>query len=390
MNVLNINPNELIPYANNPRINDDAVEAVSNSIKEFGFKVPIVVDSNNVVVTGHTRLKSALRLGLEVVPVVVADDLTDEQIKAFRLADNKVGEIADWDIEALGIELQDIGEIDMEMFTFDEEDYNFKEDESEADEDDYQFDEHTDIEVSVKAGDIYKLGEHRLMCGSTTSEADVEKLMDGKEADMIITDPPYNVDYTGATDDTLKIQNDNMSDDEFYNFLFDSFNAMVNYLKQGGAVYCWHSSSQVVNFTNAMIDAGVLIKQQLIWLKQTITLGRQDYQWKHEPCIYGWKEGAPHYWNSDRKQTTVLEFDKPTASKMHPTMKPVALFDYQIKNSSKRGDLVLDGFAGSGTTIMACEQNGRKARTMELDPKYCQVIINRWEEYTGKKAEKVN
>ena len=225
------------------------------------------------------------------------------------------------------------------------------------------------------------------MCGNSTLIDDVEKLMQGNLADMLITDPPYNVDYTGKTKDALKIQNDSMEDSQFRQFLTDAFTAADSVMKPGAVFYIWHADSEGYNFRGACKDTGWQVRECLIWMKNSMVLGRQDYQWKHEPCLYGWKEGASHLWASDRKQTTILEFDKPTASKLHPTMKPIALFDYQIKNNTKGGDIVLDLFGGSGTTIMACEQNGRIAYSMELDPRYCDVIVKRWEDFTGKKAE---
>ena len=256
-------------------------------------------------------------------------------------------------------------------------------DEVEVQEDD--FDEEVPEEPKSKLGQIYQLGRHRLMCGDSTKPEDVKKLVGGVRCDLLLTDPPYNVGYVGQ--DGMTIKNDRQEDDKFYKFLFNAFSAAKDNLKQGASFYIWYSSSEMVNFTNAANNSGLSVRENLIWEKNNIVLGRQDYQWKHEPCLYGWVEGGSHSWYSDRKQTTVMHFDKPQRADLHPTMKPVALFDYQIKNSTKSGDVVLDLFGGSGTTIMACEQDGRNACVMEFDPKYVDVIIKRWEDFTGKKAE---
>ena len=386
---------ELIPYENNPRDNTAAVDAVAASIKEFGFKNPIIIDSDNVIVAGHTRLKAAQKLKIQTVPCVVADDLTQEQVNAFRLADNKTAELAEWDLELLNSELELIDGIDMTEFGFELD----LDDEQEVVED--EFDEELPQEPQTKLGDIYQLGRHRLMCGDSTDVDSVKTLMGGYKADLLLTDPPYNValGMGGSVDearkrhrrtDGLVIMNDKMENDKFRQFLVDVYTAASENLKPGAAFYIWHADSERYNFEGAAIDIGWEIRQTLIWNKNSITLGRQDYQWKHEPCLYGWKSGASHVWYSDRKQSTVINFDRPTRSALHPTMKPVGLFDYQIKNSTKSGDIVLDLFGGSGTTIMACEQNDRNAYVMELDPRYADVIIKRWEEFTGEKAVKLN
>ena len=245
-------------------------------------------------------------------------------------------------------------------------------------------------EPKAKKGDIYQLGNHRLMCGDSTSIDDVEKLMNGNKADMLLTDPPYNVDYEGKTKDKLKIKNDSMDNDSFRQFLRDAFTSADTVMKQGAVFYIWHADSEGYNFRGACFDIGWKVRQCIIWNKNCMVMGRQDYQWKHEPCLYGWKDGASHLWASDRKQTTVIDMAKPVKSDLHPTMKPVALFDYQIKNNTKGGDIVLDLFGGSGTTIMACEQNNRIAYSMEFDPHYVDVIIARWEKFTGQKAVLLN
>lgn len=385
MDIINIALKDLKPYENNPRKNDDAVKYVAESIKEFGFKVPIVIDKNNVIVAGHTRYKAAKKLKMSEVPCIIADDLTDEQIKAFRLADNKVAEKAEWDFDLLNAELDDIIDLDMELFGFED---ALQDDAEEAVEDEFEVE--LPAEPKSKLGDIYQLGDNRLMCGDSTVLEDVEKLMGGVQADMLLTDPPYNVNYEGKTKDKLKIKNDKMDNDNFRQFLIDAFSNADMVMKPGAVFYIWHADSEGYNFRGACFDVGWTVRQCLIWNKNSMVMGRQDYQWKHEPCLYGWKEGAGHLWASDRKQTTVINFDKPTRNDMHPTMKPIPLFDYQIKNNTKGGDVVLDLFGGSGTTIMACEQNGRRGYSMEYDPRYVDVIVDRWEKFTGAKAVLLN
>jgi DNA modification methylase len=392
MKIINLNVKDLIPYANNPRKNDKAVKAVANSIKEFGFKVPIIIDKSNVIVAGHTRLKAALALGLTEVPCIIADDLTEDQIKAFRLADNKVGEIAEWDLDALQIELQEI-EMDMSQFEFDITlDKDVKDNEFEV--------ELPKVPVSQR-GDVYLLGNHRVMCGDATNTDDMKKLCGTTLVDLTLTDPPYNVNiglkgeaYEKREDSTRfknrKLLNDNLSDAEFLQFLTDAFQNMHDYSKQGSAIYVFHGDSEGYNFRKGFKDAGYDLKQTLIWVKNALVLGRQDYHWIHEPILYGWKSGASHAWYGDRKQTTVLKYDRPLKSAEHPTMKPIELCGYLIKNSSKEGDIVLDPFGGSGSTLIAAEQLGRTCYVMELDPKYVDVIIERYEKYTGQKAVKEN
>lgn len=399
---------KVTPYEKNPRNNDGAVEATANSIKEFGWQQPIVVDKDGVVIVGHTRLKAAHKLHLDKVPVVVADRLTDEQVKAYRLADNKTGELADWDFSMLGDELNGINDLDMSDFGFsdaeldgdfsDEDVDEYNADEEEAVDD--GFDEEPPEEPTSKLGDIYQLGRHRLMVGDSTDVDQVKKLMGGQQADLLLTDPPYNValGMGGSVDearkrhrrtDGLVIQNDKMDDDDFRQFIAKMMAAAKANMKPGATFYVWYASNFSYELFGAAKDVDWQIREVLVWAKSVITLGRQDYQWKHELCLYGWNDGASHNWYSDRKQSTLLEFDKPSVSKLHPTMKPVPLFDYQIKNSSKAGDIVLDLFGGSGTTMIACEQNDRNAYLMELDPRYADVIIKRWEDFTGEKGVKI-
>ena len=388
MNVQQVRIEKVKPYDKNPRKNKAAVDYVANSIKEFGFQQPIVVDKDMVVIAGHTRLKAAKKLKLKEVPVVIADNLTEEQVKAYRLADNKTAEKAEWDFDLLTDELLSLQELDfdMEQFGFD---FDFSEDEEAVEDDNWEAD--VPEEPISKRGDIWVLGRHRLMCGDSTDAADVALLMDGNKADMLLTDPPYNVDYTGKASEleTRKIENDKMEDSAFQDFLTSAFENAAENMKAGGVFYIWHADSEGLNFRVACKKAGFQVRQCLIWNKNAMVMGRQDYQWKHEPCLYGWKDGASHLWASDRKQTTVLEFEKPQKNNLHPTMKPIKLFDYQIKNNTKGDDIVLDLFGGSGTTIMAAEQNGRRGFVMEYDPKFVDVIVDRWEQFTGMKAKKI-
>lgn len=380
MNIIEKPINEVIPYEKNPRINDNAVPAVMKSIDEFGFKVPIVIDKNGTIVTGHTRLKAAKKLGMKTVPCIVADDLTPEQIKAFRLADNKVAEAAEWDMELLNEELDGIIDIDMSDFNFgDITDSPSSEDVVEDDGENIEL----PSEPKTRLGDIWMIGRHKLMCGDATSEDVLKRLMGGDKVDMYLTDPPYNVAYEGKTEDKLTIQNDSMEDSAFYQFLVDSFVAADSVMNEGAAFYVWHADSEGYNFRGACRAVEWELRECLIWNKNTMVLGRQDYQWKHEPCLYGWKGGAAHNWYSDRKQTTVIDMNKPNRNAEHPTMKPVQLFAYLMENSSKPGDIILDSFCGSGTTLIACEQMGRVARVLELDSKYCDVIVERYINLVG-------
>lgn len=391
MQIHDIPIGKLIAYDKNAKIHSDKQNReIANSLLRFGWKQPLVVDRNNVLIVGHGRLEGAKIASLTdsrflTAPCIIADDLTDEEIKAYRLADNKLNE-SPWDFDLLSDELSDITALDMSEFGFDM--FAFEEEPAEVVEDDYE--ESLPEQPKAKLGDIYQLGRHKLMCGDSTSVENVKKLTGGELVDMLITDPPYNVAYEGKTKDKLTIQNDSMEDKAFREFLKSAFSAADELMKPGAVFYIWHADSEGYNFRGACHDVGWKVREVLIWNKNSMTLGRQDYQWKHEPCLYGWKEGASHLWASDRKQTTVIDFNRPTRADIHPTMKPIGLFDYQIKNNTKGGDAVLDLFNGSGTTIMACEQNGRRAFCMELDPKYVDAAIDRWEKFTGQKAVKLN
>lgn len=382
MEIRSVKIKEIKPYDRNAKKHDDTqINNVAESIRQFGFVQPIVIDSNGVIVIGHCRFEAAKRLKYAEVPCIMVDDLTPEQVDALRIVDNKTNE-SPWDIDLLTEELQDL---DLSMFDFA---WDLMEETAEATE--ITEDEAPEVDKTndpiSKFGQIWKLGRHRLMCGDSTSEENVKALLGGAKADLLLTDPPYGVDYTGKTKDALKIQNDAKTDEEMIEFLSSAFRAADAVMKPGAVFYIWYAGTKEHAFDKACQLTGWEVRQILIWAKNTMVMGRQDYQWKHEPCIYGWKGGAGHLWASDRKQTTILEFDRPTVNKEHPTMKPIALFDYQIQNNTKGGDIVLDLFGGSGTTIMACEQNGRNACVMEYDPKYVDVIIKRWENFTGEKA----
>lgn len=375
---------EITPYENNAKTHDQTqINNVAESIRQYGFVQPIVIDRDGVIVIGHCRALAAKKLGMESVPCVCVDDLTPEQVNALRLVDNKSNE-SDWDFDLLADELEGL---DLTGFDFD---WGLPEEETKKIEEDEAPEVDETQPPVTKTGDVWKLGRHRLMCGDSTSTECVKKLMGGLQADLLLTDPPYGVDYTGKTKDELKIENDAKSDDDFIAFLRQAFESADSVMKPGAVFYIWHAILKTYAFESACQMTGWEVRQVLIWVKNAMVIGRQDYQWKHEPCLYGWKAGAGHLWASDRKQTTVLEFDRPTKNKEHPTMKPVALFNYQIKNNTKGGDIVLDLFAGSGTTVIACEQNGRTAYVMEYDPRYCDVIVKRWENLTGEKAVLVN
>lgn len=367
------------PNPRNPRIiKDGKFEKLVKSITEFPDmlnKRPLVVftdvDGKFVVLGGNMRLKACKEIGLKEIPIIVADEWTEEQKNEFLIKDNVGFGEWDWDSLANEWDVEKLDEWGLDLPV----DFSVQE-VLEAEEDDYSVPE-GGIETDIVLGDLFEIGEHRLLCGDSTQTDTFEKLMQGELADMVVTDPPYNVAYEGGTKEKLTIENDSMSNDDFYKFLYDFYTALSTAVKKGGAIYVWHASSEIINFAKAFVDSGWLLKQQLIWVKSSMVMGRQDYQWKHEPCLYGWLKGDSHKWYSDRKQTTVIEWDKPQRNGEHPTMKPIGLFAYQIENSSKIGDIVIDAFGGSGTTMVACEQIKRKARIIEYDPKYCQVIIDR-------------
>lgn len=409
---------ELLPYARNARTHSDSqVAQLAASIKEFGFNNPVAIDADGMILCGHGRVMAAQRLGMDQVPTVCLAHLTDIQKKAYILADNKLALNAGWDNDMLKVELEDLkfSDFDLDLVGFSTEELDEimnQNEEPEVEEDDYTV--AVPEEPKAKLGEIYILGKHRLMCGDSTNIADVEKLMGEQQADLLLTDPPYNVDYEGGTDKKLKIKNDNMEDQAFRQFLIDVYKAADHVMKPGAPFYIWHADSEGANFRGAAKDMGWQIRECLIWVKNSLVLGRQDYNWRHEPCLYGWKAGAAHYFTDSRSETTVIEDQvnvdklskdelktlckrllepscettvihekKPSINDIHPTMKPVKLFGRLVKNSSKRNDIVLDLFGGSGTTIVACEQLNRRAYLMELDPAYVDVIIDRYQELTN-------
>ena len=419
--------NSIKPYKNNAKLHPkEQIEQIKKSIEQFGMDDPIGIWKDEIV-EGHGRLIACKELGYTEVPIIRLDHLTDEERKAYTLAHNKLTMNSDFDIEILNNELDDILNIDMSDFGFDI-------DLEEEEEKEIIEDEVPEVpeEPKAKLGDIYQLGSHRLMCGDSTKEEDVAKLMNGELADLVVTDPPYNVAIVGGShalspEERLKrggktIINDKMSSEEFLNFLTMAFSNINKYLKNGGVFYIWYASAEHINFEKALNNNELNVKEQLIWNKSSFTFGRADYHWKHEPCLYGWKEGDAHYFTDDRTQSTVIEDkgidlkklkkeemlkllqdifsdkisttiineEKPSKCDLHPTMKPIKLIARLIKNSSKQYEKVLDLFGGSGTTLMTCEQLNRYCYIMEYDPQYVDVIIQRWENFTGEKAIKLN
>ena len=383
---------DIIPYDKNPRLNDGAVEAVANSIKEFGWRAPIVVDKDMVIICGHTRLKAAIQLGLEEVPVHIADNLTPEQVQAYRIADNRTGEIAEWDYSLLPVELKELqdSDFDLSLLGFDadeldkllngEEENVVAEGETDAD----AVPEVPEVAVS-KRGEVYQLGKHRLMCGDSTKPEDVAKLLDGELADMVFTDPPYGVSYKGVNNPGGRawevIENDDLRGDTLSEFLLAAFKNIKTHLREKRAFYIWYATSNHLQFEHAIIDAGLKSKQVLMWNKGMI-LGHSDYHWAFEPCFYGCKADENCIWFGDRCQTTVWDIKRDnTREYVHPTQKPTALAIKAMFNSCKPGEIVLDLFGGSGSTLIACEQTNRVNRSMEFDPKYADVIRKRWAEF---------
>lgn len=404
MNIRKIPVSMINPAPYNPRIDlqpgDPEYEKLKRSIEEFGYVEPLVWNERTGnLVGGHQRYKILVNeQGATEVEVSVVD-LDETREKALNLALNKID--GDWDLPKLRDLMSELKECDFDLSLtgfdsadldelFQEVPFSFEPENIEVEEDDFDVeDELAMIEEPVtKPGDLWSMGRHRLLCGDSSNLADVERLMGGHRVDLVFTDPPYNVDYTGKTKDALKIENDKMDDGRFKEFLLDVYRNLFHVSKEGAAIYVCHADSEGINFRSAMVEAGWLLKQCLIWVKNTFVLGRQDYHWRHEPILYGWKPGAAHNWYADRKQDTVWEVDKPVRNADHPTMKPIALVSKALQNSSKRGDLVLDLFGGSGSTLIAAEKTGRTAYLMELDPKYCDVIVKRWEQLTGQTAIK--
>lgn len=395
MNIQKIKIENLKPADYNPRKDlkpeDEEYQRIKKSILNYGCIIPLVVNKDMTVIAGHQRIKILKELGYKEIECVIVDYDKNRE-KGCNIVLNNENVAGEWDnkkLEQIIAELKSEDNFDIETtgFSFDEVDDILKNILG-SKEDDFNLEDELEKiqEPITKVGDVWKLGKHKLMCGDSTEEEDVQKLMNTNEADLILTDPPYNVNYHGETKNKLKIQNDNLDDTEFYNFLLDSFRNMYDYTKVGGSIYIFHSDTEGLNFRKAFKNAGYKLAQCLVWVKNTFVIGRQDYQWRHEPILYGWKEGKTHYFIDNRNQSTVLEFDKPTKNEEHPTMKPIDLLAYLIKNSSKENNLILDLFGGSGSTLIAAEQTKRICYMMELDPKYCDVIIKRWETLTGQKA----
>lgn len=402
---------DIHPYENNAKIHtEEQLEQIKESIKEFGFNDPIAIDENNIIIEGHGRYFALQDLGHKEVECIRLNGLNEEQKKAYMLVHNQLTLNTGFDLSLLDTELTDILSIDMNKYGFDD----IKEDDTIIEEEE-EFEPEPPEEPKSKLGDIYKLGNHILMCGDSTKEADVDKLMDGAIADLVVTDPPYNVNVENSQG--MKIENDNLAEDEFQSFIELAFSNIKNHLKPGGSFYIFYGDSEDVTFRVACEENELLIKECLIWVKNHFNLGRQDYQWRHEPCLYGWRLGDGHYFIDDRTQDTVLDKEidfenmtleeakkllkdifkdttiiyepKPVINDLHPTMKPLNIIGKFIKNSSKKNEIVMDLFGGSGSTLIACEKLGRKCRMMEHDPKYVDVIIERWEEMTGEKAERI-
>lgn len=391
---------KLIPYARNSRThNDKQIAQIVASIKEFGFTNPILIGADDVIIAGHGWLLAAQRMGLKEVPIVRLQHLTETQRRALVITDNKIALNAGWDEEMLALEMKELGDLDFDLgllgFSLDElkelEAFGEPEPSGNTDEDEVS---RVPEEAVIKPGDMWILGEHRLLCGDTTMVDNLKKLMADDTADMIFTDPPYNVNYGATMKDRIryhagtlggrKIMNDNLGDG-FAQFLTDSLSNLMMF--NNGAAYVCMSSSELHTLYSSFVAAGGKWSTFIMWAKNTFTLGRADYQRQYEPILYGWSADKKHYWCGDRDQSDVWEYNKPVKNDLHPTMKPVELVERAINNSSKVGDIVLDGFGGSGSTLIAAEKTRRKARLMELDPKFCDVIVRRWEEYTGKKAE---
>jgi DNA modification methylase len=390
-----ISIDELIPYANNARThNKEQINKIRSSLREFGFVNPVLIDKDKNIIAGHGRVTAAKEEGIKEVPCVLVEHLTEAQKKAYIIADNKLALDAGWDNELLALELENLKELDFDVeltgFNAAEiEDLFSQVHDKDVEDDDFDADaalEEIDEPVS-KQGDIWILGKHRLICGDSTKAETYEKLMGGKKANLCVTDPPYNVNYTAGRENERKIKNDHMEDKNFYEFLLAAFKNIFTALDDGAGAYIFHADTEGLNFRKAFKDAGFHLANVCIWAKQSLVLGRSDYQWQHEPILYGWKPTGKHRWYADRKQTTIWNFDRPAKSELHPTMKPVPLVAYPIQNSSMRNCIVLEPFAGSGSTIIACEQTGRICYGVELDEKYCDVIVKRYIETTGNDSE---
>lgn len=382
---------KLIPYVNNARTHSaEQVNKLRASLREFGFINPVIVDKDLNVIAGHGRILAAKEEKIPEVPCVYVDYLTEAQKKAYILADNRMAMDAGWDEELLRVEIEALQAeaFDVSLTGFDEKEISdlFKDsDGTGAEDDDFDLSAALEQAAFVEQGDVWTVGRHRLMCGDATITEDVQKLMDGKKANLILTDPPYGVSFQSA--DGLSIQNDSIKGEEFYQFLLAAMQNMVSVLEPGGAAYVFHADTEGLNFRRAFVDAGLHLAGCCIWVKNSLVLGRSDYQWQHEPVLYGFLKNGKHSWYSDRKQTTIWNFDKPKRNKNHPTSKTLDLLAYPIGNSTQANAIVLDTFGGSGSTLMACEQTNRICYTMELDPKYASVILRRYVEDGGNPDE---
>lgn len=380
---------KLVPYINNARTHSpEQLTKLRSSLREFGFINPVIIDRDYNIIAGHGRVLAAKEEGIMEVPCVFVDYLTEAQKKAYILADNRMALDAGWDEELLRIEIESLqGEdFDVSLTGFEEQelaDLFAIEGDKAAKDDDFDLSAALEKASFVERGDLWIVGRHRLVCGDATQAEDVAKLMDGKKANLIVTDPPYGVSFKSS--DGLTIQNDSMKDEEFYIFLLTAFQCMAEHLENGGSAYVFHADTEGLNFRKAFIDAGFHLAGVCIWVKNSLVLGRSDYQWQHEPVLFGWKKGGKHSWYSDRRQTTIWNYDKPKRSKNHPTSKPLDLLGYPICNSSQENAIILDTFGGSGSTLMACEQLNRICHMMELDEKYASVILRRYVEDTGDK-----
>lgn len=377
---------KLVPYANNARTHSqEQILKLRSSLREFGFINPVIVDRDLTIIAGHGRVMAAKAEGIKEVPCVFVDHLTEAQKKAYILADNRMALDAGWDEELLRVELQELEGLnfDLGLTGFDEKELAdfFADEKAEVEDDDYDLTEALEKASFVERGDVWIVGRHRLVCGDATNEADVNLLMDGKKANLILTDPPYGVSFTSSSG--LKIQNDSLKNEEFYNFLLAAFKNMVAHAEPGAAGYVFHADTEGLNFRNAFINAGFHLAGCCIWVKDSLVLGRSDYQWQHEPVLYGFLKNGKHSWYSDRKQTTIWNFKKPKRSENHPTSKPLDLLSYPLKNSTQENAIVVDTFGGSGSTLMACELSNRICYTMELDGKYASVILRRYVENTN-------
>lgn len=375
---------KLVPYVNNARTHSpEQINKLRSSLREFGFINPVIIDRDFGVIAGHGRILAAKEEGITEVPCVFADHLTEAQKKAYIIADNRMAMDAGWDEELLRVEIEALQAeaFDLSLTGFDEKELSdlFKDD-ADVQEDDFDVDAELEKPTFSKSGDVWTLGRHRLVCGDSTKAETFGTLMQGRKANLVVTDPPYNVNYEGTAG---KIKNDNLADEKFYQFLFDAFSNIEKVMADDASIYVFHADTEGLNFRKAFSDAGFYLSGCCIWKKPSLVLGRSPYQWQHEPCLYGWKKSGKHQWYADRKQTTIWEFEKTKKNTDHPTMKPIPLLAYPIQNSSMSNTLILDPFGGSGSTLIACEQTDRSCYTIELDEKYCDVIVKRYIEQAG-------